>query len=170
MALYVGELVRITVTAKSFASASVSPDDIDSMNVSIFASTGNVNFYTAADQTSVPSSWTLLGTANQATTSGALFDSDSIFEIGSTTGGTITPMNGSIKRVVIYNGIPGSIVADFDPSGYRYRGLDLAYTDVRRVAKSGILEADAVQGFDAGTNTGVRFVGLPQATYTMMGV
>lgn len=36
MTIYVGELVRLTATAKSFSSASVSPDDIDSMNVSIY--------------------------------------------------------------------------------------------------------------------------------------
>lgn len=42
MALYVGELVRLTVTAKSFASESVSPDDIDSMNVSVYNAAGEV--------------------------------------------------------------------------------------------------------------------------------
>lgn len=42
MAIYVGELVRLTATAKSFSSASVSPDDIDSMNVSVYNAAGEV--------------------------------------------------------------------------------------------------------------------------------
>ncbi len=40
MAIYVGELARITVTGKSFTAISVSPDDIDAVYMTIYDSTG----------------------------------------------------------------------------------------------------------------------------------
>ena len=76
------------------------------------ASTGSVTFYTSADG----DAWTQLGDV-VAGTSGAIFDSTSVLTIGSNIGG-VSPTNGKIYRVQIYNGIDGTLAVDFDASRY----------------------------------------------------
>lgn len=124
-------------TAASTAAPTITDGSYLWLYVTREASTGFVNFYTAPDQSGIPSSWTLLGTANRSTVPGDLYNSAPFLEIGSqlaTTGGNAAT---SVKRFIVYNGIPGSIVADFDASSYKYPGLEMKNADLRRVTIQG---------------------------------
>lgn len=78
------------------------------------ASSGKVNFYTAADSSIEPSSWTLLGAADVPTTAGNIFDSTSAVEVGTQLVGSSAPAKGKIYRVIIKSGIAGTTVVDFN--------------------------------------------------------
>jgi hypothetical protein len=74
------------------------------------ATTGDVFFYTAADSSSEPSSWTQLGTS-QSTTPSTIYNSNSQLEIGSNLNGG-NPFVGTIYRAIVRNGIAGTTVFD----------------------------------------------------------
>lgn len=73
----------------------------------------NVTFYTAADQEMEPLNWTLLSTHTTAGTT-SIYSGTSRLEIGSRNGGGTTNLAGDIYRVIIRNGIDGTVVADCD--------------------------------------------------------
>lgn len=81
-------------------------------------SSGDVVFYTAADSESVPSSWTQLGTT-QSTTAGTIFNGTSPVYIGTrgtVSSGFVETFNGKLYRAMIYDGINGALVVDFNAS------------------------------------------------------
>jgi hypothetical protein len=73
--------------------------------------TGNVIFYTAADQSTEPSSWTQLGTTQVGPT-GALFDSTQLLRIGNGGNGTSLLFSGGVYRSILRSSIGGTIVFD----------------------------------------------------------
>jgi len=74
------------------------------------SSTGTVTFYTAADSSSEPSSWSQLG-ATVATTPSGIYNSNSQLEIGTHLNGGF-PFGGTIYRAIVRSGIGGTIVFD----------------------------------------------------------
>jgi hypothetical protein len=74
------------------------------------ATTGAVIYYTAADSTSEPSSWTQLGTT-QSTAASNIYNSNSQLEIGTQLNGT-APFGGTIYRAIVRSGIGGTTVFD----------------------------------------------------------
>ena len=76
------------------------------------ASDGRVQFFTAADQPSTPSSWTQLGTDKTANV-GSLFSGSAALFVGSRVAAT-SPMAGRVYRAQVLNGIGGSTVLDVD--------------------------------------------------------
>lgn len=68
-----------------------------------------LTFYTSDDG----SSWTQLGNKFSFSTT-AIFSSTSALEIGSNEGGTSSTLNGKVYRTQIYNGIAGTLVAEFN--------------------------------------------------------
>lgn len=80
------------------------------------SATGTVTFYTSTDG----STWSALG-ATVPSTAGALKDSPAIVTVGSQGdggGGGFTMLNGRITRAQIYDGIGGTLKADFNPARY----------------------------------------------------
>lgn len=69
--------------------------------------TGYVNFYTSPDGVA----WTPLGT-QQTGSAGALYNGTDPVQFGT----SAFPLSGQIYRAQIYNGIDGTLAADFDPS------------------------------------------------------
>lgn len=74
------------------------------------SATGNIKFYTSTDGIV----WTQLGTT-QTVTAGSIFDSATNVFIGSYGDGAF-PILGNVYNLQIYNGINGSLAADFKPS------------------------------------------------------
>lgn len=81
------------------------------------ASTGTVRFFFAADQNTIPSSWTQLGT-DVSGTSGNIWAGTAALEIGTTLGGTSSPLAGRVWYLELRNGIGGSAALIFNPSLY----------------------------------------------------
>jgi hypothetical protein len=77
------------------------------------ASDGRVQFFTSADG----SSWPQLGT-DQSIAFASINDNDAVVEIGSVASGTLNLATGRIYRAQIYDGINGTLVADFNPALY----------------------------------------------------
>jgi hypothetical protein len=76
-------------------------------------SSGFVNFYTSSDGVT----WTQNGTANRAGTTSATNAGSRILRVGARTEGSF-PLNGTIYRTQIYNGINGTLAVDFNPTLY----------------------------------------------------
>jgi hypothetical protein len=76
------------------------------------SSTGTVTFYTAADSSSEPSSWTQLG-ATVATTPSGIYNSNSQLEIGTHLNGGF-PFGGTIYQVILRDSIGGTPVFNAD--------------------------------------------------------
>ena len=88
------------------------------VRVTRVASTGLTQFFTASDQSAVPTSWTQLG-VNSAGAAGNIYDGATALEIGVTNAGTAAPMTGNVYRAVIYSTIGGTVpVFDFNPAAY----------------------------------------------------
>jgi len=80
------------------------------------SSSGNVNFYTASDSSTEPTSWTQLGSADVASTAGAITDSGQPLTIGATPGGGSLNLAGKVYWALIYSTIGGTTpVVDFNP-------------------------------------------------------
>lgn len=77
------------------------------------SATGNCNFYTAADAATEPSGWTQVGTANVASTIGAILTPTADLWLGQRPNGTLM-FNGKIFRVLLRSAIGGAAVVDFD--------------------------------------------------------
>ena len=76
------------------------------------ASDGRVQFFTAPDQLSTPSSWTQLGTDKTAAV-GSIFVGTATVNVG-TRANTVSQMSGRIYRAQVLNGINGTTVLDVD--------------------------------------------------------
>lgn len=79
-----------------------------------------VRFYYSNDTTNDPSlvTWTKLGADVTTATIATLVDSNNPVCIGTWhEGGTSDQFNGSITRALVYNGIGGTLAADFNPDG-----------------------------------------------------
>jgi len=103
------------VSAASDASVSFSAGDVGWIRCTWNDTTDECKFYTAADEASIPSSWTQLGTTQTITSSG-IVDSSNLLTVGATlrTGGGV--WLGEIYRMVVYDGIGGTVAFDFNPS------------------------------------------------------
>jgi hypothetical protein len=104
-------------TATSSGSSSVATGFTDGasywVRVTRIAATGVIDFYTAADQASVPTSWTALGTAT-SNTAGNIFNSTAAVEIGTRNVGATQPATGKFYRAQVLSGIGGTTVLDVD--------------------------------------------------------
>jgi hypothetical protein len=76
-------------------------------------STGYVNFYTSSDGVT----WTQNGTANRAGTTSATNAGSRLLRLGARIDNNF-PLNGTIYRGQIYNGINGTLAVDFNPTLY----------------------------------------------------
>lgn len=87
------------------------------LKVTMNASTGQVEFLTAPDASGSPGSYTRLGTLPAAVGATSIFDNTTTVTIGERSdGSSVTKLIGKIGRARIYNGIGGTLVADFNPS------------------------------------------------------
>lgn len=99
--------------------------------------TGNVNFYTAPWTGSVTppaiGSFTLLGSANVAGSTGALFNSTAALAIGAQSAGTLNFLAGKVYRSQLYSGIYGSgseaLLVDFDPTNDPANGTSTTWSE-----------------------------------------
>lgn len=82
------------------------------------AATGAITYYTAADQATPPSSWTMLGTATSAT-SGNIQSTATVLAVGAPSAGTSTNYAGNIYRALVISGIGGTTNVDFNPNDAR---------------------------------------------------
>lgn len=117
--------LRLTITQdgttliNAVSSVSVSTAGIVSnspfwVRVTRASASGNCNFYTGSNGVS----WTLLGSANVSTTSGAIFSSTASVTVGDLVT-TSQPWNGGIYRAYFINGIgTGTVQFDFNPATY----------------------------------------------------
>ena len=112
-----GVICGPAVSTVTLAAAGLSANTYYWLRVTHDTATGNVAFYYAADSDSIPSAWTQIG-ATVASTAGVEDDTASGLGVGRReqggAGGNLFPA--SFKRALLYNGIDGTIVADFDPS------------------------------------------------------
>lgn len=81
------------------------------------ASDGRIQAFRAPSEPNLPSAWTQLGT-DLTYAIGSLFSSTSQLEFAASTAGTAQPANCKIYRAIVWNGIDGTIVADFNPNQY----------------------------------------------------
>jgi hypothetical protein len=97
------------VTAFSSVAVPFSDGQAGWIRVTRNQTTGDVIFYTAADSSSEPGSWTQLGTTKTTTPSG-IYSSNSQVEIGSWVAGSAGNFIGNIYQVILRNAIGGTPV------------------------------------------------------------
>lgn len=73
-----------------------------------------VTFYTAADSRDEPTSWSTLGSAVTVAATTSIFSGNANLEAGAVNNGTLQMMAGLVRRVILRNGIEGTVVADLD--------------------------------------------------------
>ena len=101
-----------TADRKSTVGTGITDGAVGHVRATRVASTGACNFYTSTDGTT----WTLLGDADVASTSGAIFDSAAPVWCGTIQNGSF-PLSGKIYSAQIYNTIGGTTpVVDFNPN------------------------------------------------------
>ena len=76
------------------------------------AAGNDTKFYTAADSTSVPSSWTQLGSTVTKAGTTTMVDTSAALEVGSRVSGTADYMAGKVYRAIVKSGIDGTTVFD----------------------------------------------------------
>ena len=87
------------------------------------ASDGRVQFFTAPDSASEPSSWTQLGADVTLSAGSSIFAAAAPLELGSQQGGTVTRLSGGVFRAIVRSGIGGTTVADFNAANATAFGL-----------------------------------------------
>ena len=87
------------------------------------ASDGRVQFFTAPDSSSEPSSWTQLGADVTLSAGSSIFAAAAPLELGSQQGGTVTRLSGGVFRAIVRSGIGGTTVADFNAANATAFGL-----------------------------------------------
>jgi len=99
----------LSVASKPFAG----PTDgsIKWLRATRVASSGVVTFYQSDDGIT----WSQISTTG-STTAGAMFDGTDPLRVGQ---GAASPAAGIVYRALIYNGIAGTLVVDFNPNSYR---------------------------------------------------
>jgi hypothetical protein len=127
--------------------------DIGWVKATRIASTGIVTFYSSTDGIT----YTILGAALTYTT-GAMYSSNSILEIGSSDSGLYTLGKNSIYRATIANSIGGTPVVDFNPATYNASTSQTAWTSTTG------------EVWTINKSTGLSFAGqLVNRTYVMGG-
>jgi hypothetical protein len=112
LALYSSLNGSASSLSNSGAATGVADGTIKWLRATRASATGAVNFYTSDDG----STWTQLGT-QQTSTAGSLFDGTALLQIGAfNAGGTSDFLKGRVYRAQLYNGINGTLVADFNPT------------------------------------------------------
>ena len=82
--------------------------------------TGDINFYTAADSTTIPTSWTQLGTTVAGATGPRTAAPTESLYIGARNSGTTSIMSGGVLRAIVKDGIDGTTVFDADFSAQSF--------------------------------------------------
>jgi hypothetical protein len=88
------------------------------------ASSGELKYYTAADQPHLPESWSQLG-STASVTAGAMFDSTADLTVGELQNNT-SPLTGKVYYTELRADIDGPAIARFDAA--RFSGADLTMT------------------------------------------
>lgn len=103
------------------AATTVTPGGTDGVpmwvRVTRATATGVCNFYTAPDQETEPTSWTTLQ-LNRSSTAGVMLASTATVNVSGFNNGTSNTFAGKVYRVIVKNGIAGTIVVDFNPSSW----------------------------------------------------
>lgn len=106
-------------TTTRTATATTAPTVTDGtyiwLKITRLVSNGSVSFYYAADQPTIPTTWTTL-TLNRATIAGAMSSSTADVEVGGHTGGTTAMMNGKVIRAQFTAAT--TVVADMNVAEY----------------------------------------------------
>lgn len=101
------------ITTQSTSSTPFGVNEIGWVRATRISSTGVVTFYTSTDGIT----WTQLG--NTVTnTSGSIYASSSIVEVGTYNNGGTDVLNGRVFRATISNSIGGTPVVDFNPQSF----------------------------------------------------
>lgn len=122
-------------------------------------------YYYAADQATEPSSWTLHQTVTTAGGATSIFSSASTLRIGAGTSGTAGNATGDIYRVIVRNGIGGTIVFDADFTAQS----DLATSFVESSSNAATVTINSTSGVDTNDplllpHTGTNYLYLPGAS------
>lgn len=80
------------------------------------SATGNTNFFTSEAEDGL--TWTALGTADVTSTSGTISDNALSLKVGTSDQAGLDLLNGKVYRAQVYNGIGGTLAADFDPENW----------------------------------------------------
>lgn len=106
-----------------FGATSVTPGGTNGVPMWIRATrasaTGSCNFYTCPDQETEPTAgqWVTLQ-LGRPSTAGSLLASTAPANVSGSNAGTASPFAGLIYRIIVKNGIAGTIVVDFNPSSW----------------------------------------------------
>ena len=122
------------ITYTSSATTAVADGATKWVRVTRVSATGVVKFYLSDDG----SSWNQLGT-DVAGTTGAIFDSDAILEIGTAVAGTLTPAAGKFYRGQVLNGVAGTVVFDADFTAKPFGANAFTETNAATVTINGAL-------------------------------
>lgn len=76
----------------------------------------DVQFFTASDREIEPLAWTALGSTVTTAGTAALFDSSAALTVGAIDAGGSAVLAGDVHRVLVRNGIGGTVVGDFNPA------------------------------------------------------
>lgn len=109
LGVYVSAVER---TPTSSVAPTVSNGQALWLRVTRNATTGATNFYTAADRPSLPTQWTQLGSADVASTTGAVGTNATALYLG-TYNGTSELLAGNVYEAVVLSGISGIEAAHF---------------------------------------------------------
>ncbi len=157
-----GDSPTTVVTATSTVSPTVSDGASLWVKVTRNSTTGTVQFFTAADQSAEPSSWTQLGT-DVATASGSMQVNANVLVLGDhQTAGAYEPVNGSLFRVIIRNAIGSGVVFDADFTAV----ADLATSFTESSSNAATVTINSTTGVDTNdplllTHTGTNYLYLP---------
>ena len=127
--------------SRSISSAAPSVSDGDTIWMRVtYAEAGNVNFYTSTDDTNDDTAvtWSQLGNPDIANASTAIFDSSASLILNGLNG-TRENFAGNTYRATIYNGIGGTLAADFNAA-------DGAFTTPKSLTSSTTGEVWTVNG------------------------
>lgn len=76
----------------------------------------DVRFYTAPDGEAEPLAWSPLGSTVTTAGTASIANTTAGLVVGATDAGSSAVLSGDVHRVVVRNGIAGTVVADFDPA------------------------------------------------------
>ena len=144
----------------SVASSAVSPFSDPTtgwMRIKGDLAAGKINFYTATDQAAVPSSWTQLGSADRAITTGSIYGAATLLSIGTngTPGGNVLTGSSKWYRVQVWNGF-------YDAGGTKVFDLDLTAQTEGSLSFSETSSYAATTTIQAQNAKQTQIVGSPQ--------
>jgi hypothetical protein len=128
-------------------------------------SDGRVQFHYAADQESVPTTWTQLGT-DGAIAYPSLFDATGSLEVGGIQGGTTQMYTGRIYRAQLYDGLhsggAATLVADCNLADTEFEGLSWRASTTGEVWT---VTQNGATGVDTNTPTWLPYTGEKYAYF-----